>query len=56
MAWIAHGRPRVSDTDEYCVVCDKTISFGEQHSVVSQFGVSGNYYAHGACASANATA
>ena len=56
MAWIAHGRPRVSDTDEYCVVCDKTIPFGEQHSVVSQFGVSGNYYAHGACASANATA
>ena len=55
MAWIAHGRPRVSDTDEYCVVCDKTIPFGEQHSVVSQFGVSGHYYAHGTCAPAKAT-
>ena len=52
MKWIAQGRPRVSDRDELCVVCNVTIPIDEQHHVVSQFGVSDKHYAHVACAPA----
>ena len=50
MDWIAQGRPRVSDREELCVVCNETIPIEEQHHVVSQFGVSDRHYAHVACA------
>jgi RNA polymerase sigma factor RpoD-like protein len=49
MDWIAQGRPRVSDRDELCVVCDETILIDEQHHVVTQIDVSESYYAHIVC-------
>ena len=52
MAWAAKGRLRVSEKDEFCAVCDRTIAIDEPHRVVAKIGISGDYYAHSACVKA----
>ena len=49
MSWTAYGRPRVSDVEEYCVICDDSIEALQSHRFVAdEHGVEG-YFAHEAC-------
>jgi hypothetical protein len=50
MAWAAYGRPRVSEKDELCVVCDESIPAAEPHRFVSNLGDLDGYFAHQHCA------
>ena len=50
MSWVAYGRPRVSDIEELCVLCDESIAASEPHRFVSSKGGLDGFYAHRHCA------
>ena len=53
MAWMAYGRPRVSDNSELCVICDEEISAAEPHRFVSNANGLDGYFAHQICTPEN---
>jgi RNA polymerase sigma factor (sigma-70 family) len=47
--WLAYGRARSSDADEYCVVCSDTIPMGTLHRFVGIRGGLDGYFSHINC-------
>ena len=47
--WLAYGRARRSDADEYCVVCSDTIPMGTLHRFVGIRGGLDGYFSHINC-------
>ena len=49
--WLAYGRSRSSNSEEYCVICSATIPIGTLHRFVGIAGGIDGYFAHENCVS-----